>query len=175
MVGAIGYVSSSGIPHSPFFPRWIAVWLLISSLICSWDASFVFSRPHSFDNPIWAPYKDYIRVDKLYGKLDNDFVWSQSVLNVLEICINLLALNFLSSRQFKKAAVTGLVVCAMTSSKTILYHVMEMSSHGANTNQNDWPTFLTLYVFPHGVWIWVPMFACFQLGARIVDDTPKSS
>jgi hypothetical protein len=183
VVGLLAYVARSGFPSSPAFPRWIAIWLLISSAICSWDASFVFNRQtalDSFNHPLWSPYKDYVQVDRLYGKVDNDFVWSQSVLNVLEICINLLALNFLSRRSFRKAAVTALVACAMTSSKTILYHVMEISCHGtprSNTAQNDWPTFLTLYVFPNGVWIWVPMLACFQLGARLVAEptNPKRS
>ena len=159
---------------------WISLWLMVSSCICTWDASFVFNRQtslDSFNNPLWAPYRDYVQVDRLYGKVDNDFVWSQSVLNVLEICINLLALNFLSQRKFRKAAVTALVASAMTSSKTILYHVMELSAHNtsrSNTAQNDWPTFLTLYILPNGIWIWVPMLACFQLGAGLVAD-PQSA
>ena len=35
-------VARAGLPaDDPQFPRWVAVWLLISSLICSWDAAFV--------------------------------------------------------------------------------------------------------------------------------------
>ena len=178
--GVLVYFARSGFPSSPTFPRWISLWLMVSSCICTWDASFVFNRQtslDSFNNPLWAPYKDYVQVDRLYGKVDNDFVWSQSVLNVLEICINLLALNFLSQRNFRKAAVAALVASAMTSSKTILYHVMELSAHNtsrSNTAQNDWPTFLTLYILPNGIWIWVPMLACFQLGAGLVAD-PQSA
>ena len=66
-------------------------------------------------------------MDKLYGQLDSDFVWSQSVLNCVEVAINLLALSLLSARRFREASVTALVVCAMTCSKTVLYHTMELS------------------------------------------------
>ena len=62
--------------------------------------------------------------------------------HIVEICINILALYLLSKKEFKQASVTALVACAMTSSKTVLYHVMEYSacseSHGiegCNTNQ----------------------------------------
>ena len=156
-----------------FVPNWIIIWLAISSLICTWDAMFVLNRAtdiDSFNNPIWAPYQDYVKVDKLYGKLENDFVWSQSILNLLEIAINLVALYLLSVKKFKQAAVTALVVCAMTSSKTILYHTMEISCSGCNTKQNDWQTFVLLYVIPNGVWIWVPMYACIVLGKNLSED-----
>ena len=46
-----------------FFPKWKAAWLAISSLICTWDTMFVFNRAsslYSFNNPIWAPYQDYV-------------------------------------------------------------------------------------------------------------------
>ena len=66
-------------------------------------------------------------MDKLYGQLDSDFVWSQSVLNCVEVAINLLALSLLSAHRFREASVTALVVCAMTCSKTVLYHTMELS------------------------------------------------
>ena len=182
LLAVVAFVASivrSGFPTTKYFPKWVAIWLVISSMICSWDASFVFNRAtslDSFNNPIWSPYKDYVQVDKLYASLENDFVWSQSVLNVLEICLNLFALHLLTSRKDKKAAVVGLAVCAMTSAKTILYHVMEFSCSGCNTKQNDWPTFLTLYIVPNGVWIWVPMVACIQLGAALsTDDYEKNS
>ena len=158
---------------TPFFPKWIAVWLTISSLVCLWDATFVLNRStslDSFNNPVWQPYQDYVKVDKLYGKLDSDFVWSQSILNLLEILLNLYALYLLSVKKFKAASVTALVVCAMTSSKTILYHVMEISCDGCNTKQNDWATFITLYVIPNGVWIWVPMWACVVLGTALAGN-----
>jgi uncharacterized membrane protein YfcA len=97
----------------------------------------------------------------------NDFVWSQSVLNLVEIAINLYALSLLSRSKFKQAAVTALVVCAMTSSKTILYHVMEVSCGFCNTKHNSWSTFIALYLFPNGVWIWVPILACIHLGKAL--------
>ena len=151
-------------------------------------------------------------MDKLYGQLDSDFVWSQSVLNCVEVAINLLALSLLSARRFREASVTALVVCAMTCSKTVLYHTMELScglcpllqplvpsqptrtrlppgpAHpsgrrllkrgsvapltcpAGNTGHNDWPTLIFLYLIPNGIWIWVPLAACFQLGSALAHD-----
>ena len=147
VVALVANIVRSGFPATKYFPKWVAIWLVISSMICTCDASFVFNRVtslDSFNTPIWSPYKDYVQVDKLYASLDNDFVWSQSVLNVLEICLNLFALHLLTRGKDKKAAALALAVSAMTSSKTILYHVMEYSCGGCNTKQNDWPTLLTL-------------------------------
>ena len=170
---------------SMYFPQWIAVWLAISTLICTWDASFVLNREtsiDSFNNPIWMPYQDYVKVDQLYGKVNNDFVFSQSILNIVEICINILALYLLSKKEFKQASVTALVACAMTSSKTVLYHVMEYSacseSHGiegCNTNQNDSAKFWIMYILPNGVWIWVPMYACICLGKALSSGIAETS
>jgi hypothetical protein len=171
---AVGKFLTKSLPNANrYFPKWVALWLTISTIICFWDALFVFNRESklaSFNNTIWYPYKSYVKVDKLYGDVKNDFVWSQSVLNLLEVALNLQALNLLSSKKIKLASVFALIVCAMTCSKTILYHVMEISCGGCNTKQNDWQTFIILYVFPNGVWIWVPMYACFVLGKALSSD-----
>jgi hypothetical protein len=170
VVVSLGAFLAKSFEVSPYFPRWVAVWFVISSFICMWDALYILNRENpavdSRNNIIWAPYKDYVKVDYLYRD-DSDFVWSQSILNLFEISLNLISLYLLSSKKFKQAAAVALVVSAMTSSKTILYHVMEISCHGCNSKQNDWATFLTLYILPNGVWIWVPMYVCIVLGSAL--------
>lgn len=181
------------------FPNWLAGWLAISSAICVWDAMFVLNREgkwiNSFEHVVWSPYKDYVKVDRLYGKIEDDFVFCQSLMNLAEVALNVVALILVSKKCHRQAAVVALVVCTMTCSKTILYHLMEWSCGGCNTvrplrvvaiapdptherstfsqEQNDWTTFLTLYALPNGMWIWVPLYACVTLGARLASSPEK--
>ena len=162
-----GYFLCKSFPRTDVFPLRVAQWLVISSMICVWDASFVLLRPWSFDHPLWSPYRDYVQVDKLYGDLESDFVWSQSILNVAEICVNALALFMLRSGQPRKGAVTALFVCACTASKTLLYHVMEVSCGLCNVGHNDAKTLVMLYLIPNGIWIAVPILCAFALGKNL--------
>ena len=82
-------ISSTAGSH---IPGWILKWLSFSSIICTWDALFVLNRPGSFDSPLWFPYKNYVVVDRLYGDVENPWVWTQSCLNVVEVVFNLVAL-----------------------------------------------------------------------------------
>ena len=85
--------TSSPLPH---VPHWVSAWLVTSSIIVVWDASFVLRRPQSFDEPLYLPYRDYVKVDRLYGDLSDAFVWGQAVVNLLEVALNLVALYFVS-------------------------------------------------------------------------------
>lgn len=176
VVLCFGATVVKGLPHSPYFPRWISIWLAISSLICVWDAAFVLTRPWSFDQVLWAPYKDYVQVDKLYASMESDFVWSQSVMNLVEVTLNCICLGLLQARQGKTAAVVALVVNSLTCAKTILYFVMEISCGFCNTKHNNPGTFCMLYILPNGVWIWVPLHAAVRLGALLgADEETQSS
>ena len=133
------------------------------------------TRPDSFDNPIWSPYKDYIKVDKMYGDLEDDFVVSQSIMNLLEISMNIFALQRLFAGHVKQAMIVALIVSTMTCSKTILYFVMEVVSGFKNTSHNDNFTLFLLYVFPNGVWIFVPGAIVFVLSSRFVSSKAPPS
>ena len=67
-------VFKNGFPKSQYFPKWVSVWLCITTLIVLWDASFVLNRPASFTNMIWYPYRDYVKIDMLYGDMEDAFV-----------------------------------------------------------------------------------------------------
>ena len=128
---------------APCFPLWVARWLALTTVIVLWDASFVLLRPWSMEVPLWAPYKDYVQVDKLYGDLDDSFVWSQSVLNLVEVALNVTALSLLHAGS-SAAPVVALVVSAMTCSKTVLYHVIEVGNRFRYSQHNDAQTFVML-------------------------------
>jgi hypothetical protein len=170
VVGTLAYQLVGSLPSSRQFPKWVAIWLTVSSLICLWDASFVLLRPASFDIPLWAPYLDYIQVDKLYGNVEDTFVWSQSIMNLLEVGLNLYSLSLLHDKQFRAAAVMAVVVSTMTSSKTVLYHLMDYACGFCNSAHNDAFTLVVLYFLPNGVWIWVPAFVAFHLGCILAEE-----
>jgi len=155
---------------------WVQIWLAISSLICVWDAFFVLNRPDSFENLIWSPYKDYVKVDKMYGDMKDDFVYSQSIMNLVEVSLNIFALQRLFSGREKEAMIVAIIVSTMTCSKTILYHLMEIVSGFKNTGHNDNATFFLLYLFPNGVWIWIPAAIMYVLSCKLmITTTPSTS
>ena len=97
-----------GIKGSTLFPVWIARWLALSSLIVTWDASFVLLRPWSVGHPLWHPYTQYVQIDKLYGDMSDNFVYAQSLVNLVENCLNLSALRLLRKGHTRMAAVVAL-------------------------------------------------------------------
>ena len=164
----LGYVVRTYLlPASAEFPRWVSAWLVITSVIVIWDASFVLSRPASFAHILWAPYRDYIVVDTLYGNVQDSFVWSQSILNLVEVFLNVVSLSLLGANRHRAAAVVAIFVCAMTSSKTLLYFVMEAACGYSHVRHNDPMTLLMLYILPNGVWLIVPAFCAASLGVRL--------
>ena len=111
----------------------------------------------------------------MYGDLDDDFVVSQSIMNLLEVSMNIFALQRLFAGQVKEAMIMALIVSTMTCSKTILYFLMEVVSGFKNTAHNDNFTLFLLYVFPNGVWIFVPGAVVFVLSSRFISSKAPSS
>jgi hypothetical protein len=109
-------------------------------------------------------------VDKLYANVTDSFVWSQSIMNLVEVSLNLYALSLLWRNQFRAATVLAVAVSAMTSAKTVIYHVMEYACGFCNSSHNDSFTFVVLYLLPNGIWIWVPAFVAYYLGNKLVLD-----
>ncbi|KAF2757851.1 hypothetical protein EJ05DRAFT_368596 [Pseudovirgaria hyperparasitica] len=82
---------TTGWSHTP--STLTLVWLAISLPLVSWDTGYLLMRPHTmpggkFHWPVWAPYKLYGTVDRLYGfpgwQSNNGFVGAQAFMNLLE-------------------------------------------------------------------------------------------
>lgn len=77
-------------------PFWVAVWLLISSILVTIDALFVILRPRTLPGGKWnylfPHYNIYIHVDKRYADLNDTFNYGQSFMNLAEMCLNIIAL-----------------------------------------------------------------------------------
>lgn len=158
-------------PSSSLFPQWVAFWLILSSVICLWDASFVLLRPASFEMLLWAPYSEYAKVDTIYGDVKDTFLWSLSIMNLVEVGLNFYTLSLLHQKQFRFAAVMALVVSTMTSSRVFFCHVWEFACGFCHTAHNSVFTLVFRYFLPNGMWIWIPAFVVFHLGGLLANDT----
>jgi hypothetical protein len=152
-----------------FIPKWLNVWLVVSSLVVLYDASYVLLRPASMVGGhlfrFFSAYDLYIKYDTLYGHLTDSFVVIQSWLNLVEVSLILAAVGLsLSSCPIKKL-VSALVI--LTSSafvfwKTVIY---VLYSHDFTTDavKNLTPDALLVFVIPSSLWIIFPLLAIFTV------------
>lgn len=69
-----------------YLPRWFTIWMIVSYLIMIFDATFVLNRPSTISGSMsqfFSPYQLYIKIDTLYGDLNDIFVVIQSQLNLV--------------------------------------------------------------------------------------------
>ncbi|EDV20563.1 uncharacterized protein TRIADDRAFT_60962 [Trichoplax adhaerens] len=140
-------------------PVWIKVWFFISSVICSWDASFVLLRPHSMPpdgkySQYFSPYALYLGVDKKYGDLEDTFIIGQAWCNVAEVVMMLFVVLFGSSSR-GKGWIFSLVVSTMTFWKTVVFLIQytDICNGAHQLNAVDFETALKLFYIPNGIWI----------------------
>ncbi|XP_078683656.1 uncharacterized protein LOC144917449 isoform X3 [Branchiostoma floridae x Branchiostoma belcheri] len=64
-------------------PGWVKAWLVSTAVIQTWDASFIWLRPHTFPGGAldlyWKPYSLYIDVDMRYKDMTDSFVMAVSL------------------------------------------------------------------------------------------------
>ncbi|KAK3701741.1 hypothetical protein QZH41_018896, partial [Actinostola sp. cb2023] len=77
-------------------PFWIALWLAISSVVCTIDTLFVLFRPRTLVggdlNYLVSYYNIYTEIDTRYADLKDGFVIGQTWMNLVEVFINLITL-----------------------------------------------------------------------------------
>ncbi|KAI8508868.1 hypothetical protein Bbelb_139670 [Branchiostoma belcheri] len=77
-------------------PGWVKAWLVSTAVIQTWDASFIWLRPHTFPGGAldlyWKPYSLYIDVDMRYKDMTDSFVMAVSLLNYVEVVLCLILL-----------------------------------------------------------------------------------
>lgn len=111
-----------------FIPRPLYIWLVLSSFVVLYDATYVLLRPQTMKGgdlfPYFTGYALYIQFDTLYAHLTDSFVVIQSWLNLVEITITLgcVLLSF-SSCTIKKliAALVVVIASACVFWKTVIY------------------------------------------------------
>ena len=98
-------------------------------------------------------------------------VMYRSYMNLAEFALNLYALALLRQRRFKSGAVVAAVVLAVTCTKMVLYHLMEIACNFCHTKHNDTFTMIALFFLPNGLWIWVPLLGVITLGRALAEET----
>lgn len=158
-------------------PFWVAVWLLISSILVTIDALFVILRPRTLPGGKWnylfPHYNIYIHVDKRYADLNDTFNYGQSFMNLAEMCLNIIALIMYNKGKVGLSVLVAFMVSTMTFSKTVFYFLVSSELCGGQhfVNHNDWKSAVFLYIIPNGIWIVVPFLSMVATGKIIVDCT----
>lgn len=157
-----------------FIPGWLMIWLVASSLIVIYDASYVLQRPASMEGGplfhIYSPYALYIQFDTLYGNLKDSFVVIQSWLNLVEVTLALSAVLLSFSSCSVKQLISGLIVVvgsAFIFWKTVIYLWYD---HQFLTPATNVPTIQALFVFwiPSSLWIIFPLLTVVTVSKNIV-------
>ncbi|BEJ11983.1 hypothetical protein CspHIS471_0204430 [Cutaneotrichosporon sp. HIS471] len=158
-------------------PRWVRLWLALSSIVVLWDVGYCLYRPRSFPGGdlawIWAPYNmvPYIHVDHLYGwpalESGDGFTNAQAVMNIVETIFNFISLAL---GDHPAAPLIALISLVMTASKTDLYFLQEVFCDWCNTGHNPPFRFWTVWVLTNGTWIVVPTIAAIVLTAGLIRE-----
>ena len=153
-------------------PRWIVVWLLISSALISWDVAFVLLRPASMPGGslafLWVPYEKYVAVDHSYGDLENGFVWAQAMMSLLELVVLAIGLGLHARRRDAAATLLVFTVSVLTGAKTLLILLIEAVTGGAHVGHNPMSDLVLLWLLPNGVWVVMPLVVAWITGRMLL-------
>ena len=111
-----------------FVPLSVRIWLLISSIIVTWDYTFVLLRPETLPggslHSYYWPYAKYIQLDTLYSNPKDRFLYFQSWFNCFESILAFSSLLILM-RKGRQGQIIGAFMAFAVSSftfwKTFLY------------------------------------------------------
>lgn len=155
-------------------PRWVAIWLVISAIICTLDALFIILRPSTLPggkwNYIFQPYNLYIQVDLRYVDLKDTFVKGVSLMNLVEVFLSFITVAIHISGKAGLSVLFAFMVSTMTFSKTVMYFLVSTPLCGGQhfVNHDDWRKTIFLYIIPNGIWIVVPFFCMVAAGCILV-------
>ena len=158
-------------------PRWIFLWLAISTVVVVWDALFVLCRPASFPDGelgfIWSfAYTIYMATDLSYADVGNRVIEAMAVMSIGEACLVAIALMWDKRGAVRKAHLLAFVAAALTCAKTMLFFLVEGMYGWHSIAHNDLVSMLAFYIVPNGVWIVVPFMVAITLAKRIIGLIP---
>lgn len=153
-------------------PKWITLWLVVSSIIVLFDASYVLLRPATMrGGPLfsfYSPYDLYIKFDTLYGNLSDSFVVIQSWLNLIEISMILFGVYLSRSSDKRiKAAIVMIVASAFVFWKTVIYVLYSHDHTTADVKQLTTQAIL-VFVIPTLFWLICPILTIIALSKKLV-------
>uniref|UniRef100_A0A0B6ZC12 EXPERA domain-containing protein n=1 Tax=Arion vulgaris TaxID=1028688 RepID=A0A0B6ZC12_9EUPU len=154
---------------------WMLIWFYSTTVICTWDATFIMLRPHSLPGgslaTLWYLYKYYVTVDQRYMDTNDAFVYAQSLLNYAEVIFNIVTIimHYHCSRHTSTIA---FMVSVMTMWKTILYFLMftELCTGGAYRAGNTAMQEFFLVVIPNIIWVIIPLYIMYVLWQKLTPE-----
>ncbi|XP_035681361.1 emopamil-binding protein-like [Branchiostoma floridae] len=152
-------------------PGWVKAWLVSTAVIQTWDASFIWLRPHTFPGGAlelyWKPYSLYIDIDMRYKDMTDSFVMAVSLLNYVEVVLCLVLL-YMNAKSSSRTVLATLVVQTMTFWKTVLYLLMYVPpmSDVAMLGTSNWLELLFLFIIPNGLWVLIPGATMWEMWGR---------
>lgn len=157
-------------------PRWVVLWLALSTIVVIWDASFVLCRPLSFPGEslgfIWSfAYTIYLEVDHGYADLENQFVASLGIISFVEAIVVAIALWAHTQAKHGLAHVLTLMATLSTGTKTVLFFLFELLSGTPSIGHNEWIPVLMFWIIPNGIWIVVPYLVVALTSRRLISAT----
>jgi len=158
-------------------PTGVKLWLSVSIPVVLWDLSYVLARPHSMPGGAWAalwkPYVLYCFADGRYADMTDAWSVAQSVGNLVEVALTVLALWRLRGRMLWLALFSVSLMCFW---KTCLYFLVEVCSQGQYTKQNSWTQLLLLYILPSSAWLLGPAYVMYEAARHLLHlDSSKVS
>lgn len=154
-------------------PRWVLGWFYTTAVVCTWDASFIFLRPHTLPGgklfPFWRPYSMYITIDQRYKDQSDPFVFGISLFNYFEVVLNIIAI-VMHYKNSPHTAPLAFTVSVMTFWKTLFYFYAfsELGGGGPFRVGNTFWEELLLVVIPNGIWILLPFMVMAALWSQMI-------
>ncbi|VIO93905.1 Uncharacterized protein BM_BM6441 [Brugia malayi] len=156
-------------------PRWIQIWLKLSTLICSLDVAYTMLRPHTLRGntlgifyELWNIYSD---VDLRYATTNDIVTMATGRLMVIEIILNIAAL-YLCRHYPRQAKLTAFLTSAFVFWKTLLYMTMFIAppQGSANYLAESAGIWKQVFIFwlPDLVWCFVPLAAMMHLWSELI-------
>ncbi|XP_062513611.1 uncharacterized protein LOC134189387 [Corticium candelabrum] len=161
-------------------PDWVALWLVATSLICAYDATFVLLRPRTLEGGdlsfIFPGHVYYTTIDIKYGDMEDQFVIAQSILNLFEIILNVITL-VMHCRSDWRAPVVAFLVQAFTFWKTVLYMIQYTPlCNGSHLVEHlDWLKYTALFLGTNGWWIVIPLLSLWTLWKTLLSAMAPSA
>ncbi|KAK9453527.1 hypothetical protein V1511DRAFT_504977 [Dipodascopsis uninucleata] len=162
-------------------PLFFTIWIIVSSILVFWDATYMLLRPHSMPGGklhfFWKPYALYGEIDQVYGVLaledNHGFSAAQSILTLVEMVFNLIYLYLVCSKKNERCrllgAFIGLLSATSCFSKTCLYMLSEVCSGNKYTGHNPWDRYIFLYVLPSSPWILVNFYMMIDISKQLIE------
>lgn len=157
-------------------PGYMVVWFYLTAIICTIDASFVVFRPRTLPggnlSAFFKLYQYYIYTDQRYNDIGDSYVFTQSLMNYVEVILNIVTLIF-HYRKMNATKLLAFTVSVMTFWKTVLYILMFYELAGGKDYRvgNTLIEEIFIVLIPNGIWIVLPFICMVDLWKTFL---PKS-